>query len=437
MLDTTFLEAQVLGSILIDPSVFPDIAAMLPKHMFRLQKNRQIYRMMLALRERNIDISLENIAIHFTKHMESIGNVSYLSEIMGSVPTPRLVFDHAMKLIEFNARMEAVQVFEEFKERFMDPSSGEFGETLDELEQRTLAIRPKTIREDRAIENVIEWYEDLVAKTNDPKRAYGLLTGWGELDRMTLGFQRSDFIVVGARTSMGKSAFALEVAKRANSRGYKVALFSLEMMIAQVYSRLISNLAMIRLQAIRVGNLHEGQLTRISGFLDQIRKIHLDDTRGITADYITSEMRRLKRQEGLDLVIIDYLQEIKEPNERNDNAGSGLHRVCQKIRAAAKECDCAVIGLSQVKREVEVRQNKRPMTSDLSGSTGIEAVADAIILLYRDEYYNPDTSDRGIIEVNLAKQRNGPTGIIKMNYDKEYQKITSKEENAFEPMALL
>jgi replicative DNA helicase len=130
-------------------------------------------------------------------------------------------------------------------------------------------------------------------------------------------------------------------------------------------------------------------------------------------------------------VIIDYLQEIKEPSERNDNTGSALHRVCQKIRQAAKDCDCAVIGLSQVKREVEQRANKRPMTSDLSGSAAIEAVADTIILLYRDEYYNPDTSDRGVIEVNVAKQRNGPTGLIKMRYDKDYQRITGKGDEQY------
>lgn len=437
MLDTTILETQILGSIFLDPSLFKDVAARLPKEMFRLPKNQKIYRMMLELDKRGVDISIENIAIKFTKHLESIGGFEYLSSLFGSVPTSRLVFQHVEQLIEFDARMKAVQLFEEFRERFIDPASGEFAEVLDELEQRTLAIRPKTAREDRQVENVIEWYEELVAKANDPTRAYGLMTGWEELDRMTLGFQRSDFIVVGARTSMGKSAFALEIAKRVSARGHIVAFYSLEMIIAQVYSRLIANLANIRLQSLRVGSLHDGQLTRISGYLDEIRRIHLDDTRGITAEYITSEMRRLKRQQGLDLVIIDYLQEIKEPNERNDNAGSGLHRVCQKIRAAAKECDCAVIGLSQVKREVENRQNKRPMTSDLSGSAAIEAVADGIILLYRDEYYNPDSSDNGIIEVNLAKQRNGPTGTIKMQYDKDYQKITSKGDRFGQQMDLL
>lgn len=206
-------------------------------------------------------------------------------------------------------------------------------------------------------------------------------------------------------------------------RGFKVASFSLEMSKEQKYNRALSNLSGISMQAIRSGNLTPGHLDMISQHMDLVRRIHIDDSRSVTADYICSEMRRLKRQDGLDLVIVDYLQEVLEEAATNDNSGSGLHRVCQKLRKAAKDCDCVMIGLSQVKQEVDIRQNKRPFISDLSGSAAIGAVADDIILLYRDEYYNLDTPDPGVMEVNLAKQRNGPTGLVKLGFKKETQQI--------------
>lgn len=367
-----------------------------------------------------------SIAALFPNDLERIGGLAYLTQLARSIPSVNAMEYYMQQLIEADARIRWNQTIEEYREKVLDPSAASFEELLDEFEQKALDIRPKKTRKNTAVDDLIGWYEDLVLKTQDPSRAFGLMTDYGELDRMTLGFQRADFFVVGARTSMGKSAFANEVALRVSKSGAKVAMFSLEMIKGQLYNRMISNLTGLSMQVIRVGNLTEGHLEMVARAMDRIRLIHIDDERGVTAEYITSEMRRLKRQEGLDIVIIDYLQEIKEQAERNDNSGSGLHRVCQKLRQAAKDCDCHVLGLSQVKREVEQRANKRPMTSDLSGSAAIEAVADGIILLYRDEYYNPETTDRGIIEVNLAKQRNGPTGIIKLDYNKHTQRITSR-----------
>jgi replicative DNA helicase len=421
------LEIQIFGSIFLDSTLTKEVLAAVPIDAIRGDvRHRNLYRMMRQLDEKGIEVNLTTITTYFQKNLENIGGLVYLTEMAGSVASTSTLQFHIQQLLEFNARIQAIGLFNEFKQRFEDPLSGNFEEILDEFEQKSLEIRPKIQRQDQTIQNITGWYENLVLKSNDPALALGLMTGWKDIDRMTLGFQRSDLIVVGARTSMGKSAFAIETALRVSQRGYKVAIFSLEMNIEQIYNRMIGNLAHITLQQLRMGNLHNGQLEKIAEHMNTISKIHLDDSRAVTAEYICSEMRRLKRHEGIDLVIIDYLQEIKEPFERSDNTGSALHRVCQKIRAAAQACDCSVIGLSQVKREVEQRANKRPMTSDLSGSAAIEAVADVIIMLYRDEYYNPGTDERGILEVNVAKQRNGPVGVAKLNYDKDYQKITGK-----------
>ncbi|WP_042229663.1 DnaB-like helicase C-terminal domain-containing protein, partial [Paenibacillus popilliae] len=143
---------------------------------------------------------------------------------------------------------------------------------------------------------------------------------------------------------------------------------------------------------------------------EELKTIYVDDTRGVSADYIVDAMRRLKRTQGLDFVVVDYLQDVKERGETNDNSGSALARICRKLRAAAKECDCHVMGLSQVVRGVDDRQDKRPGNSDLAGSTGIETSADVITMLYRDDYYNRDSEKKNTLEVNFTKQRNGKLG---------------------------
>ncbi|WP_019420158.1 replicative DNA helicase [Paenibacillus sp. OSY-SE] len=423
LLNTELLEAEILGAFFLDPSLVGEVAVTIQPEVFAQPQHRNLLKMIQELNKRQQELSLTTLATVFEKHIGKVGGVSYLSRLISSTATTAKLEDNVRQLIESDARRKAMALTKEYHAKFADPAAGGFEEILDEFEQRTLDIRPKALKADTTVDDIIGWYEDLVLKAQDPTRALGIMTGWEALDRMTLGFQRTNLIIVGARTSMGKSAVANEIKMRATRRGHKVADFSLEMSKEQIYNRMIANMCNIPLQALRSGNLTPQQLERISSQMDLLRKIHIDDSRGVTAEYICSEMRRLKRQDGLDLVVVDYLQEVVEPAERNDNSGSGLHRVCQKLRKAAKDCDCALIGLSQVKQSVEERQNKRPLISDLSGSAAISAVADDIILLYRDEYYNPDTSDRGVLEVNLAKQRNGPTGLVKMQFHKDYQQI--------------
>ena len=275
---------------------------------------------------------------------------------------------------------------------------------------------------------VEQWYRWIDEIRKDKSKAFGLMTGIFELDKMTQGFHRHDLSVIGARTSMGKSAFMLELVLRLTQKGYKTAIFSLEMTRKQILNRMTANLSRIPLQDVKTGDLDEVQFQRLMGQRSVIERVYIDDSRGVTADYITDMMRTLKRKDGLDFVVVDYLQDIKEKGEENDNQGSALGRVCRKLRKAALDCDCHIMALSQVKREVENRNDKRPMNSDLSGSTGIETSADVIGLLYRDEYYKPDTSKPGIIEVNFTKQRNGGVGRVELKYDKDIQRMSGQFE---------
>lgn len=272
--------------------------------------------------------------------------------------------------------------------------------------------------------DVDEWSEYMLKLAEDPTLAYGLMTGLRPLDSITTGWHRQDFSVVGAWTSMGKTAFTIENVLRLNNAGYKCAMFSLEMIKRQIYTRMMANKLEVDLEQFRTGRLakHHYQ-DRMIREKEALKSIYVDDTRGISADYIVDVMRRLKRTQGLDFVVVDYLQDVKEHGEQNDNGGSALARVCRKLRASAKEMDCHVMGLSQVTRGVNERQDKRPMVSDLAGSTGIETSADVIALLYRDDYYNAGSDKKGILEVNFAKQRNGKLGVVELAYDRTMQTI--------------
>lgn len=426
------VERNILCCILHDGTLIDEAMAHLRYEMFGHPHHKNLFKFFCEMRADGMVIEPTNLFARYEKHLDKVGGVLYITQLAReSLASYTLYSQHIQMMVEGYARNRALRLMEEFRPRFEDPASGTFEELLDEFERVSLQIRPRRVTRESSVNSVVEWYERFVLKTQDLTLAFGLRTGWTDLDRMTLGFQRTDFIIVGARTSMGKSAFAIEIALRVSGFGYKVAVFSLEMTKEQIYNRMMANLAKVSMQAMRVGNVQPAQIDAISANLNAVTKIHIDDERGATSEYILSEMRRLKRQEGLDLVIVDYLQDISEPSEKNDNSGSALHRVARKIRAGAKECDCAVIGLSQVKQEVDTRNNKRPFQSDLAGSNGLANVADGVILLYRDEYYNPDTADRGVIEVNVAKQRNGPTGMIKMRYDKSYQRITGKGDDPY------
>lgn len=266
----------------------------------------------------------------------------------------------------------------------------------------------------------------LVSVAADPSKAYGMMTGITDIDLMTNGFQRGDFSVVGARTSIGKSAFMADLLLRLESKGHKVALFSLEMTKRQVHLRMLGNKMGISGEALRLGKaMPETYSEKIHAYRSVLANIYIDDTRGIDADYIGDVMGRLKRTAGLDFVVVDYIQDVKEQGESNDNSGSAISRVCRKLRKAAQECDCHVMGLSQVVRGVEDRSDKRPGSADLSGSTGIETSADVIMLLYRDDYYNPRKDSKpSVLEVNFSKHRNGRVGRIELRYDLTTQRIT-------------
>lgn len=411
--DETPPHVEILGLILSYPSLYEEVKGKLsPEHFYEYDWLYQIIREVDAeegLTFKGVGMRLEDKHIPMLNDFRKAGfNPNRLPELIKRVKE---------RVLSDTLRSMANKIIEE-----CEPSNA--NEVLSALQQKSFELFT-TDTEDindmhREVEEFAAWVEEVM---NDPRKAYGLLTGIHELDAITTGYHKGDLIVVGARTSMGKSAFMIENVLRLHKAGYKCAIFSLEMSKKQIFMRMMANLMNISLEVLRTGRMAVELLPKFHQMKEELKGIYVDDTRGVDSEYIADVMRRLKRTQGLDFVVVDYLQDVKEKGEINDNQGSALARICRKLRTAAQQTDVPVMALSQVTRAVEERKDKRPTNSDLSGSTGIETSADVIALLYRDEYYNPDTTRQNILEVNFTKQRNGKLGKVELFYDKTSQRI--------------
>lgn len=283
----------------------------------------------------------------------------------------------------------------------------------------------------------MEVFEKVEQLYQDKGGTTGIPSGFTDLDRMTAGFQRSDLIIVAARPSVGKTAFALNVAQNVGVRAREtVAIFSLEMSAAQLVQRMICAEANVDAQRMRTGHL-EGddweKLTMAIGSLSEAQ-IFIDDTPGITVAEIRAKCRRLKKEKGLGMIMIDYLQLISGRGKAGENRQQEVSEISRTLKQIARELEVPVIALSQLSRGVEQRQDKRPMMSDLRESGSIEQDADIVSFLYRDDYYDKESEKKDIIEIIIAKQRNGPVGTVELVFLKKYNKFVSIDRAHQDPM---
>jgi replicative DNA helicase len=408
---------ELLGMFLKEPNLFGDYGTDLDKEHF--YEYGWLFDKMKVLHEKDA-LTIRTL----TELMPD--KLSVIQSLYQTVITTRLIDEkvQAVKRLFLKNQMKFVlsNAIADLEELDTDDAYRKVVRKLDTL---TTSDVGGLINQTKGVNEWLAWIEQI---RTDPASAYGLMTGLYDFDLLTTGLHRHDLSVVGARTSMGKSAFMIEMVLRLAQKGYKTAIFSLEMTRKQILNRMIANATRTPLRDIKKGEIDEATFRMIKNKTTLLEQIYIDDTRGVNADYITDVMRMLKRKQGLDFVVVDYLQDVKERGEENDNQGSALGRICRKLRKGAYDSDCHVMCLSQVRREVEQRNDKRPGNSDLSGSTGIETSADVIALLYRDEYYNPKTDKQGIIEVNFTKQRNGQLGRVELKYDKDIQRMYGQYE---------
>lgn len=426
-------EQAVLGAIFLEPSSLTVTSEMLRPEDFYRSAHQKIFRAMVKLNDEGkaVDLIIVTEELAANKGLEDVGGVAYLSELAGSVPTAANV-EYYARIVEEKSLLRrlirtATNIAQEgySREDEVEGLLGEAEKSIMEVAQRKNSGSFENIKDVlvRAYDNI----EELANRKGD---VTGIPTGFAELDRMTAGFQRNDLIIVAARPSVGKTAFALNIAQNvATKTEENVAIFSLEMGAEQLVMRMLCAEGNINAQNLRTGALTDEdwrKLTMAMGSLSNAG-IFIDDSPGVRIGEIRSKSRRLKQEHGLGMIVIDYLQLIQGNGRSGENRQQEVSEISRSLKALARELEVPVIALSQLSRGVEQRQDKRPMMSDIRESGSIEQDADIVAFLYRDDYYDKESENKNIIEIIIAKQRNGPTGTVSLAFVKEYNKFVNLE----------
>lgn len=427
-------EQSVLGSILIDKDCIAQISEMIGEDDFYFDQNRAIY---IAMQElfntgRPIDIVTVTDALTQAGQLDAIGGVGYLSGIAASVPTTANVRQYAHIMADKATLRRLIQAGTAICEMGY-AASDETGYILEQSEKLVYdVLQGKDTHSVVPIRDLLGDSFALMQKMAANKgKLTGVPTGFGYLDMMTSGLQKSDLIIVAARPAMGKTSFALNIAEHAAIRaGIPVAVFNLEMSREQLTNRIICSESLVGSQKLRDGTLDANDWMKIGENIARIGQapIYIDDTSSLTVAEIRAKCRRLKQRHGLGLIVIDYLQLMQGRQSRSENRQQEVSEISRSLKILAKELDVPVMTLSQLARGPEARTNKRPMLSDLRESGAIEQDADIVMFLYRDEYYNPDTPDKNIAECIVAKHRNGETGTVKLWWDGAHTKFLHLDE---------
>mgnify|MGYP001635124606 CR=1 FL=1 len=427
-------EQAVLGAIFLEPSSLTMASELLIPEDFYRAAHQRIFNVMLKLNDKGEAVDLVTVTeeLNAAKMLEDTGGVTYLSELAASVPTAANI-EYYAKIVEEKSILRrlirtATDIAQDgyTREDEVESLLGEAEKNILEVSQRKNAGAFHNIKD-----VLVRTYDNIEVMHNRKGDITGIATGFAELDHMTAGFQRNDLIIVGARPSVGKTAFALNIAQNVAVKTQEnVAIFSLEMGAEQLVMRMLCAEGNIDAQRLRTGSLTDddwGKLTMAMGSLSNAG-IFIDDTPGVRITEIRSKCRRLKQEHGLGMILIDYLQLILGSGRSGENRQQEVSEISRSLKALARELQVPVIALSQLSRGVEQRQDKRPMMSDIRESGSIEQDADIVAFLYRDDYYDKESEDKNIIEIIIAKQRNGPVGTVQLAFVKEYNKFVNLEK---------
>lgn len=422
-------EQAVLGAVFLEPEAMSTAAEFLLPEDFYRASHQRIFEVMLSLADRGepIDLVTVTTALSNNKVLEEVGGVSYLSDIANSVPTAANISYYTKIVSEKSTLRNLIRTATNIvTSGYEEEDSVE--DVLNSAEKDILEVsQSKSSGAFKSIKDVlIDVYDNIEELHNNEGGVTGIPTGYRDLDNITSGFQRNDLIIIAARPSMGKTAFALNIAQNvAVHTEENVAIFSLEMGADQLVSRMLCAEGNIDAQRLRTGHMEAddwNKLTMAMGSLSNAG-IYIDDTPGVRVSEIRSKCRRLKQEHGLGMILIDYLQLIQGSANSKENRQQEVSEISRSLKGLARELNVPLIALSQLSRGVESRQDKRPMMSDLRESGSIEQDADIVGFLYRDDYYDQESENQNIIEIILAKQRNGPVGTVSLAFVKEYNKF--------------
>ena len=359
--------------------------------------------------------------------------MAYLNSLAQYVPSASNIRRYAEIVRERSILRKLVSASDEIATNAFNPQGRAVDRILDEAEQKIFNIGEEGSRMKQGFQSmdslVVKLLDRVQEMADNPNDITGVPTGFYDLDRMTSGLQAGDMVVLAARPSMGKTAFAINIAEHvALNEGLPVAVFSMEMGASQLAVRIVGSIGRIDQGHLRTGKLSDDQWPRLTEAIERLRTVslHIDETPGLTTSELRADARRLARQCGkLGLIVVDYLQLMSGSSSAGDNRATELGEICRGLKMFAKELQCPVIALSQLNRSVETRTDKRPMMSDLRESGAIEQDADIIMFIYRDDYYNKDSREPGVAEIIIGKQRNGPTGTVKLAFLKPLTRFES------------
>jgi len=425
-------EQSVLGGLMLDNTAWDIVADLIDEDDFYRKDNRLIFQAIKRLANNNEPFDAVTLSDRLgnTNDLENAGGLTYLGTLVKNTPTAANIRTYATIVRERAVLRELIQAVNEIGGKVYRPEGSDTATLLDEAEQAIFRIAERSLHRRVGFAAI----KDLLVKAVDRIDALfqqdspitGVPTGFSDFDELTAGLQPGDLVIVAGRPSMGKTAFAINIAEHVVIKcGLPVAVFSLEMPGEQLAMRMLSSLGRINQHKLRTGKLGDEDWPRLTSAVGLLSEapLYIDDSGGISPNELRARARRLQRDhKELGLIIVDYLQLMQVPGHR-ENRVSEISEISRSLKSLAKELNVPVMALSQLNRSLEQRPNKRPVMSDLRESGAIEQDADVITFIYRDEVYNDDSPDKGTAEIIVAKQRNGPIGMRRMTFLGEYTRF--------------
>lgn len=427
-------EQSVLGGLLLDNSAWDRLGGFLKEEDFYRFDHRLIFQHIVRLvsASKPADVITVFESLQVSGKADEAGGLEYLNSLARNTPSAANIRHYAQLVRDRSILRQLITVSDEISANAFQTRGKDVKQILDEAETRIFAIAEESSRETQGFQSinhllsgVAERIEELYNSENDSDIT-GIPTGFIDLDRMTSGLQPGDLVIVAGRPSMGKTAFSVNIGEYvAIEQALPVCIFSMEMSGAQLASRMLGSVGRLDQHRLRTGRLQENDWDKLTFAMGKMNNapLYVDETPALNSIELRARARRLAKQCGqLGLIIIDYLQ-LMSPSSAGENRATEISEISRGLKALAKELNCPVITLSQLNRSVEQRPNKRPVMSDLRESGAIEQDADLILFIYRDEVYNPDTPDKGIAEIIVGKQRNGPIGSVRLTFLGQYTKF--------------
>ena len=425
-------EQSVVGGLMLDNSTWDNVADRVGEKDFYRREHQLIYSVIRSLADENKPFDVVTLAEELERRedLDDAGGLPYLAALASDTPSAANIRAYADIVREHSVTRQLIRVGTEISDSGFRPEGRKVAELLDEAEAKVFKIAEQNTLDGGGFQDIkgllVKAVDRIDTLYQSDEPITGISTGFDDFDDMTSGMQPADLVIVAGRPSMGKTTFAMNMAENvAIKSGQPVAVFSMEMPGESLTMRMLSSLGRIDGHRVRTGKLEDDEWPRLTSAVNILSqaKLFIDDSAALTPTDLRARARRLMREQGkLGMIVIDYLQLMQAPGSA-ENRATEISAISRGLKALAKELDVPVIALSQLNRNLEQRPNKRPVMSDLRESGSIEQDADLVVFIYRDEVYNQDSTDKGLAEIIIGKQRNGPIGTVRMTFLGKYTKF--------------